>query len=120
MANWKALAVGLLAAAGVFALLFVGQVLRWVTRMVSWAALVLLVVFAGYVAYELYAGWTADAADARRERDDAATEASVTEDEGTTEGFSDEALDRELDELLADEPDDEVANQRDVEVERDS
>ena len=50
-------------ASAAMALLVAGQVARFLSRMISWALLVLIVVALAYAAYELSRGWSAAEAD---------------------------------------------------------
>lgn len=63
MVDKRALQLAALAAGGLLFLLVTGQVLRLLTRWLSWAILVGFVVLFAYVTYELYSGWTTGADD---------------------------------------------------------
>lgn len=104
MVNVKAVKRGLLVGGGIFALLFIGTVWRFVSRLVSFAVLALFVVVVAYVAYELYAGWArADEGETSSESDGPLTEADgvtdSTPDATDTDSISDDELDRELERL---------------------
>ncbi len=105
MVNLNAVKTALLVGGGIFALLFVGTVWRFVSRLVSFAVLALFVVVAAYVAYELYAGWSrADEGATSDESDDRLTETdgvTDTPDATDTDPISDDELDRELERLRA-------------------
>lgn len=104
MVNARSLKTALLVSGGVLALLFVGTVWRFVSRFVSFAVLALLVVLAGYVAYELHAGWASeDETETQTEPDSFSTEPEEIADEdhdttGKPDGFEDD-IDAELERL---------------------
>ncbi len=58
MVNTDALKIGALVVLGVLGFVLLGQVIRIVSWMLSYAVLGLLAVGAGYVAYEVYTGWS--------------------------------------------------------------
>jgi len=105
MVNPKAAKTALLVGSGIFALLFIGTMWRFVSRLMSFAVLALFVVIAAYVAYELHAGWM--------KADSSADEETVEDTEMEFEGvpaadrdmadysdsLTDDEIDRELDRL---------------------
>lgn len=105
MVNIDAAKTALLVAGGVFALLFIGTVWRFVSRLASFAVLTLIVVAVAYAAYELQTGWLqADGSDDATSGDvgtefdtvpDASDPASDQSDVPT-----DDELDQELEQLL--------------------
>lgn len=58
MVNTDALKLGAIVVLGVLGFILLGQVIRMVSWMLSYAVLGLLAVGAGYVAYEVYTGWS--------------------------------------------------------------
>jgi len=58
MVNTDALKIGALVVLGVLGFLIMGRVIRIVSWMLSYAVLAFLAVGAGYVAYEVYTGWS--------------------------------------------------------------
>ncbi|WP_135821946.1 hypothetical protein [Halostella litorea] len=105
--DFGGLKAAVLVGGGLLALLVAGQVLRLVSRFLAWSVLALVVALAAYVAYELYAGWTASARD--RESGYAATTNGSVDDpirsvqrEYTEGSLSEAELERELDQLLDD------------------
>jgi len=100
MPDLRGMAVGLLVGALVLALLFAGQVLSfaawWLGRAVTGAVILLLAFGLGYVAYELYSGWSAaDSSRSAAGEWDAETETT----DGGDVTLSDEELEEELDVL---------------------
>lgn len=86
MVNTDALKLGALVVLGVLAFVLLGQVIRIVSWMLSYAVLGLLAVGAGYVAYEVYTGW-AEASD-----EESSTWSSPTEE---AMSYGDESADSE-------------------------
>lgn len=111
MVNTTAVKTGLLVGVTLFALLFVGTVWRFLSRLVSFAVLGLFVLAAVYVAYEVHSGWLAADPDGDRDR----TESSV--DVPETEGPSDADLDEELHRLREATSDESVSTHDEQEFE---
>jgi len=111
-----AMKAGVLVGGAALALLFVGQAVSvaawWVGRALSGAVLVLIAVGLGYVAYQLYAGWSA-AEEGRYSRvgetqfgADSDTRASSVEDARErylNDTLSEQELDEELESLMRQE-----------------
>lgn len=92
MVNTDALKIGALVVLGVLGFVLLGQVIRIVSWMLSYAVLGLLAVGAGYVAYEVYTGWS-DAKD-----EESSTWSSSTETD-TDFGESATRSDRSVDDV---------------------
>lgn len=107
MVNTRAAKAALLVSVGLLAVFFVGTVLRFISRLASFAVLALLVVAAGYATYELYTGWQkGEETDRVSDEFDLDEGAEATTDDGSDTGsqsavVSDEALDKELETLKA-------------------
>lgn len=120
MVDTRAAKAALLVSAGLLAVFFVGTVLRFISRLASFAVLALFVVAAGYATYELYTGWQkgaeTDRASGEFDPEDGAGDA--TGDETVTgahpDVLSDEALEKELETLKAES--DERSPDPDVEL----
>ncbi|WP_254864752.1 hypothetical protein [Halovivax gelatinilyticus] len=91
MTDSRAATVALVVAASVMAVLVAGQVLRFVSRMLSWGLLVVFVVLLAYAAYELTRGWN-EAADA-----EAGMTERWTDETARRESIDEEVTDAELD-----------------------
>lgn len=103
MVNLRAVRVAVLASVALVALFFAGAVLRFATRIASYAALVLFAIAVGYAIYELYAGWdeaaetnVADQYDVEPRSNESATAAP---DRNEDDAITDDELDRELEQL---------------------
>ena len=104
--------LALLVGGGVLLFIFAGQVLRFMSRMITWGSFVLLAALAMYVVYEVYTGWTAEEAPVRdvdAEPEDTVNSVKTEYSEGS---LSEAELESELDQLLDDQRDRE---RRDVE-----
>lgn len=113
-----AIKIGFLVGGGALTLLFVGQALSvaawWVGRAISGAALLLLAVGLGYVAYQLYSGWTAADEESYSQLDEAQfgrnsdTQTNSVEDaheQYIDDTLSEQELEEELERLMQDERD---------------
>lgn len=105
MVNVSSAKTALLVGGGLFALLFIGTIWRFVSRMVSFAVLALFVIVGIYIAYELHSGWqkadTSDNIDDSGEpigRFDKTTDTGSNVD-GRSDTVTEDELDRELDRL---------------------
>lgn len=111
MVDMRAAKTALLVSAGLLAVFFVGTVLRYISRLASFAVLALIVVTGGYATYELYTGWQKGAETGRvnDEFDLDDTARDTTDGESATgthpDVLSDEALDKELETLKAESDD---------------
>lgn len=103
MPNSRGIAVGLTVGLLMLGLLFAGQVLSfasfWLGRALSGAFLILLAVGAGYMAYELYSGWTAGDS-SQTAGQDWDTEADTESVDESTGNFEETLTDQELEEEL--------------------
>lgn len=109
-----AIKAGLLIGGAALLVLFAGQALsfaaRWLGRAVSGAAILLLALGLGYVAYRLYAGWSAAGTDSEQEGDRAwesdldseLDEVGTAQEEYVDGDLSEEELEAELETLMKD------------------
>ena len=98
--------LALLVGGGLLLFIFVGQVLRFMSRMAAWGSFVLLAVLAMYVVYEVYTGWTAgeeSRARADTSQGEPVDPMSEVKTEYTEGSMSENELERELDQLLDDQ-----------------
>ena len=107
MVNADGLKTGATVAVVALGLLFAGQVwtmtVRWVSRALSGAILVLLAAGLGYAAYQLYAGWQAaegSTADRRSLEDDGYDSVDDVHDGYLEEELSESELEAELEGLV--------------------
>ncbi|WP_290812378.1 hypothetical protein [Halovivax sp.] len=84
MVDHRAARLALVVAGAAMTVLLAGQVARFLSRMVSWGLLVLLVVLLAYATYELYGGWRAADEDASALESTAEVERDA--DDGTADG----------------------------------
>lgn len=92
MVDAKALRIGALAAGGLLAL-FVASALFWlvtrfVSRILTWSVLLLLVAGVGYAAYQLYSGWNAAGEEAATSVDAGGTAEGPTDVESVQERYT--------------------------------
>lgn len=100
------LTLALLVGGGLLVFIFAGQVLRFMSRMVSWASFVLLAAIAMYVVYEVYKGWTAGEESQRsveHASDESDDSVSAVKTDNTEGSLSESELEAELDQLLEDQ-----------------
>ena len=100
------LKLALLVGGGLLLFIFAGQVLRFMSRMVSWGLFVLLAALAMYVVYEVYTGWSAGAESQRSvetSRSETADPVSSVKTEYAEGSMSEAELEDELDQLLEDQ-----------------
>ena len=107
MVNADGLKAGATVAVVALGLLFAGQVwtmtVRWVSRALSGAILVLLAAGLGYAAYQLYAGWQAaeeSTADHQSLADDGYDSVDDVHDGYLEEELSESELEAELESLM--------------------
>lgn len=94
MVNTRAIRTAALAGGGLFALLFVGTIWQFISRIASFAVMASLVVAAVYVAYEVHSGWLEAGTGDRQERSESAEDDPVIEDRSVSTTELDAEIER--------------------------
>lgn len=108
MVDAKALKIGALVVGSLLLLFVAGAVLRFVTRILTWAVLAALAVGAGYAAYQLYKGWRAAGEGGETETNaettvDAGTDVESVQERYARGELSETELEAELEDAVADD-----------------
>lgn len=119
--NTTGLKLALFVGGGFLLFIFVGQVLRFMSRMVAWGSFVLVAALAMYVAYELYTGWMVeDSSQSSVKNKNKVSDESITsvKSKYTEDSLSESELEDELEQLLEDKEPQEAGGPENAEVNR--